>query len=320
MTPNEILGHLTDIDGYLEQFKECLRSAYFEKFVAEAISCILNLPFFSLDNEDKSVQHRVTWQSKVKEMTPAKNKSDAIAYAYGFYLLIEASQKEGPKQLTQELEPIIRHYESLCSQPEIERKDVYVLMVYTGLREDTFECIKSYASTGHVLILLELPIITKLLEITQLVFPFKHLMLRRLFTGILKTIKDAYTLNDFREQVEDVFLDWRKLVFAGEREAFIAVKSYEAMKRIGELKISLDDIIDRLEEDPLIKEYFKTIRTSLTVKVIKDCLLHQGLAYEPTSTFEGEEIVSPVPCPDYKGRGLRIIKTVEKIHDQFSKK
>lgn len=320
MTPNEILGHLKKPDEYLKQFTECLQSAYFEKLVAEAISCILTLPFFSLDNEDKNVQHRVTWQSTTKEMTPAKNKPDAIAYAYGFYVLIEASQKEGPKQLTQELEPVIRHYERLCSKPGIERSAVYVLMVYTALREDTFECIKSYALTGHVLILVELPMIIKLLETTQLVFPFKHLMLRRLFTGIFKTIKDASTLNDFREQVEDVFLGWRKLVYAGEKEAFTAVKSYEAMRRIGELKISLDDIVDKLDEDPLIKEYFKTIRTSLTVKVIKECLLHQGLAYEPTSTFDGEEIVSPVPCPDFKGRGLRIIKTVEKIHEQFSKK
>ncbi|MBN2380149.1 AlwI family type II restriction endonuclease [candidate division WOR-3 bacterium] len=320
MEPVEISRNLKDLDRYLRQFKKCLQSAHFEKLIAKAVSCTLDLPFFSLDDEDPNRKYRLTWQSYVKTMAPAKNKADAIAQAYGLYLLIEASQKEGPKQLTQELEPIIRHYESLCSEPGIEKKDVYVLVVYTKLRKDTFECIKSYVSKGFPIILLELQIIAKLLETTQLVFPFKHLMLRRLFVGILKTVKNADTLSDFREQVEDVFLDWRKLFFACEKEAFTAVKSYEAMKKIGDLKISCDDIVGELEEDPLIKEYFKTIRTALTAELVKNCLLHQGLAFDPTSTFDDEEIVSPVPCPDFKGRGLRIIKAVERIHEQFPQK
>ncbi len=63
-----VLRNLIDCEKYLAQFHQCLQSAHFDKLIAEAFSCILHLPFFTLDNEDERKPHRVTWQGRTNHL------------------------------------------------------------------------------------------------------------------------------------------------------------------------------------------------------------------------------------------------------------
>jgi len=309
-----ILKNLKNLKDYLILFHPLQQSTYFEKLIAEAFSNILYLPFYTSDNDDPNIPHRLTWQGIINPISKApQGKPDAIAYCYKYYLIIEATRRTGANQWIKEFGPSIRHSENFCAQNSIPQKDVFVLMVCTKLFEDTYQSIKNYSREECKLVPIEVSDLVKILQASILAFTIKHLELRRLFHQISKTIRNSSSLIDFSKAVDSSITRWQKDVLKLEKNAFIGVKSYKAMRQIGRIHIGTSEILQKLQKHTIVKQYLNIIGEKISSKTIEDSLVQQSFASRLIPTYEGEEVFEPVPFVDFKGRSLRLIDTVMKI-------
>lgn len=306
-----VLKNLKNLNKYLAQFHQSQRSTYFEKFITEAFSNILYLPFHTSDNDDPNIPHRLTWQGSINPVSKApRGKPDAIAYCYNYYLTIEATLKTGANQWAQEFAQSIRHCEDFCSQNGIQQKDAFVLMICTKLFRDTYRSIKNNPRQECKLIPIEVSELSRILETSILAFTMRHLELRRLFHQISDCIRDSSSVNDFYESVDSSITRWQKDVLKLEKSAFIGVKSYEAMRKIGRTHIGMSEILQKLQRHPVVNQYFNIIREKIRGDTIENSLVQQSFASRLAPTYEGEELFEPVPRVDFKGRSVRLINTV----------
>lgn len=309
-----ILKKLKNLNDYLILFHPSQQSTYFEKLIAEAFSNILYLPFYTSDNDDPNISHRLTWQGIINSISKApQGKPDAIAYCYNYYLIIEATRRTGANQWIKEFGPSIRHSENFCAQNRVQQKDVFVLMVCTKLFEDTYQSIKNYSREECKLVPIEVSDLVKILQASILAFTLKHLELRRLFHQISNTIRNSSSLIDFSKSVDSSITRWQKDVLKLEKNTFIGVKSYKAMRQIGRIHIGTSEILQKLQKHTIVKQYLNIIGEKISSKTIEDSLVQQSFASRLIPTYEGEEVFEPVPCVDFKGRSLRLIDTVMRI-------
>ena len=309
-----ILRNLKNYNQYLAQFHQSQRSTYFEKLIAEAFSNILYLPFYTSDNDDPNIPYRLTWQGIINSVSKApQGKPDAIAYCYNYYLIIEATLKTGANQWALEFAQSIRHCEDFCNQNGIQQKDVFVLIVCTKLFRDTYRSIKNNPRQEYKLVPIEVSDLAKIFQASILAFTLRHLELRRLFHQISDCIRDSSSVRDFSESVDSSITRWQKDVLKLEKNAFIGVKSYEVMRKIGRTHIGMSEILQKLQRHPIVNQYFNIIGEKIRSDTIGDGLVQQSLVSRLTPTYEGEELFEPVPCVDFKGRGLRLIDTVMRI-------
>ena len=311
-----ILENLTSITAYLDQFHPSLRSAYFEKLIAETFSNILYLPFYTSDNDDPNIPCRLTWQgNNIKSVSKAPpGKPDAIAYCYSYCLIIEATQKNSVNQWTQEFAQSIRHCDDFCKQTNIHQKYVFILLVCTKLFNDTYQSIKNYIREEKSKIIpIEVPGLEKILQASILAFTLRQLDLCRLFHQINDCISKSSSLTDFSKLVGSVIIKWQKDILKLERNVFIGVKSYEVMLKIGRSYIGMSEILKELNEDPIVNQYLDIIGEKIQCEIIENCLIQQSFASRIAITFDGEKLFEPVPCVDFKERGLRLIDAVMRI-------
>lgn len=311
-----ILRTLKNLDQYLAQFHQSLRSTYFEKLIAEAFAYILHLPFYSTDNDQPNISHRVTWHGNINPTISRAPEGgpDTIAYCYGFCLTIEATLKTGANQWSQEFAQSIRHCEDFCSQSQINPRDAFALLICKTMHRDTFRSIKGNPREEYKLIPIEISDISRILETSILAFTMRHLEFRKLLNQISECIRDSSSLDNFHRAVDDVVINWQKEVLRIEKSAFIGVKSYEAMRKTNRTHVGTSEILKKLQRNQTVNKYLKVIDEKLSVGSIEDCLIQQSLASQLSTTYEGEKIFSPVPFTDFRERGLRLIATVEAIN------
>jgi hypothetical protein len=311
-----ILRDLRYINNYLSRFHKSLQSTYFEKLIAEAFSHVLHLPFYTISDDNKDTLYCIIWQGDISNSSITKapqGEPDAVAYCYGFYLLIEATLKTGANQWSQEFAASIRHCENFCSKNNILPENVFALLVCTDLHKDTYRSIQ-HNPTEYKLIPIEIPNLSKIIETSILAFTIRHIELRRLLIKILETVRNSSSLDDFRNTVNDLVTDWQKDVLKIEKNALVGLKSYETMQRINRTYIGVSEILKELQKDRTIDKYFKIIGEKLSFDIIEESLIHQSLAFRLTSTYEGENLFSPVPFVDFNGRWSRFIKAVEELN------
>jgi len=310
-SPKTILENLKNLNQYLAQFDRSEQSTYFEKFIAEVLSRILNLPFYTMDDDNTAVPHRIIWQGSTNPVSKAPlEKPDVVAYCYDFCLTIEATLKTGVNQWTQEFASSIRHCANFCSQSRIQEKDAIALLICTKLHEDTYRSIKSNPKPECKLIPIEVSELVRILETSILAFTMRHLEFRRLLNQVSDCIRTSSSLDNFQSDMDILLTNWQKDVLKIERSAIISVKSYEAMRSINRTHISVGEIFSILLKDQTINEYLRIIGDKLSFDIIEESLLQQGLAFQFSPTFD-EKLFYPVPFADFKERGLRLIKAVE---------
>lgn len=309
-----ILRNLKNLRNYLTQFLPLQRSIYFEKLIAEAFSKIFYLPFYTSDNDDPNIPYRLTWQGSINSVSQApRGKPDAIAYCYNYYLIIEATRRTGANQCTMEFAQSIRHCEDFCNQNSIPQKNVFVLIVCTKLFIDTYRSIKNnIREEKSKIIPIEVPELEKILQASILAFTLGHLDLRGLFHKISNCIKNSSSLIDFSKLVDSAITGWQKDMLKLEKNAFIGVKSYEMMRKIGRSHIGISEILQKLQKHPIVKQYLNIIGENISIETIEDSLVQQSFARLIPTIIE-EKLFSPVPCVDFKGRSLRLIDTVMRI-------
>jgi len=321
-SPRTTLKHLKKLNQYLATLPlQVQQSACFEWLVAQAFSHILYLPFFSSDNDDASISHRVIWLGSETNLSRAPqnanappNSPDAIAYAYKFYILIESTLKTGANQWTQEFAQSLRHCDDFVSRTGAHPNEVYIVLVAPKLYIDTYWSIRQNPRSGFNFILLEVPELAKILETSILAFTMRHLELRRLLNQVPQCIANSSSLRDFRKLLNDWIKGWRQDVLKLEKNAFIGVKSYKVMKEIGRTHIGVSEILRKLQAHPIVLQYFNIIDSKVSVSDVIESLYQQKLGFRLTPTTDGEEIFEPVPALDFKARESRLIKAVEEIN------
>jgi len=107
---------------------------------------------------------------------------------------------------------------------------------------------------------------------------------------------------------------WQKDVLNVEKKTFLAVRSYRYMQRIGRTHVGVGKILQRLERDPVTKEYIYLAGARLGSEVLERSLLEQGLGCPAGQTLPGEMLLCPVPLLDFRTREVRIMREVEQIH------
>lgn len=308
-----ILRNLRNLTQYLDGFHRTQRSTQFEKFVAEALSHILYLPFYTQDNDDPNVPHRVIWHGSVNPPSKAPQLSpDATARCYDFYLTIEATRKTGANQWIQEFGQSIRHCEDFCVQNRIQHRNVFVLMICTTLFRDTYQSIRGNPRQDIKLVPIRASDLAKILETSILAFSFRHLELRKLFHQISDSIRESPSERDFFRSVDSHITKWQKDVLQLEKSVFIGLKSYEAMRTIGRTHIGMSEILQRLERHPTVRQYCSIIGDRIGPDMVGQSLINQSFACRLTPTYD-EELFAPVPHVDFNGRYQKIIDALMRI-------
>ena len=314
LSSRTILKSLENVNQYLSQFHVSKRSTYFELLIAEVFSHIFYLPFYSSDNDDTKVYHRTVWCGKINPFSKASGREpDAISYCYNFHLIIEATLKTGTKQWSQEFAQSIRHCKDFCSQNSINPKDVFILLVCTEINRDVYCSIKNNPRQEYRLIPIKVSELTRILKTSILAFTMKHLQLRRLFHEIFECVRDSSSIRDLTKSVDESICGWQENVLKLEKNTFIGVKSYEAMRKIGRTHIGVSEILQKLQDHWVVTQYFNIIGDKISNEISEDSLVQQSLASRLTPTYEGEELFEPVPYVDFKGRSLRLIDAVMRI-------
>jgi hypothetical protein len=310
-----ILRNLRNLKDYLTLFLPSEQPTYFEKLIAETFSNILYLPFYTSDNDDPNIPHRLTWQGSINSISKApQGKPDAIAYCYNYYLIIEATLKTGASQCSKEYASSIRHCEDFCNQNGISQKDAFVLIICNELHRDTYRTIKNnFGEEKSKFIPIKVSELEKILQTSILVFTLRHLELWKLFHKISDCIRDSSSLITFSKSVDSSITEWQKEVFKLEKNAFIGLKSYEVMRKIRRTYISTSDILQKLQRHTTVNQYFKIIGEKVKIVNIENGLVQQNFASRLTTTFDGEELFEPIPYLDFKERGLRLINAVMRI-------
>ncbi len=309
-----ILKNLKNIDNYLIKFGQ-KKPTYFELLIAEACSNIFHLPLYTIDNDDSSITNRVTWQGNNKNISKAPSgKPDAIIYCYNFCLIIESTLKTGVNQWTQEFAQSIRHCEDFCNNNDINPKDVFVLLICAKLYKDTYRSIKANLRQEYKIVPIEVYHLAKILQTSILAFTLRHVELRKLFNKILDCISNSSSINDFSLSMDTSIKTWQKDVLKLEKDSFIGLKSYEAMEKFERKHVGVSEILKKLQELQVVKQYLNIIGDKINSSMIEESLINQSLAYKLIKTIiEDEVLFEPVPSMDFKVRSLRIIDKVMKI-------
>lgn len=313
-----ILERLKNYSQYLHEFHHSQQPAVFEYLVAEAFSHILHLPFYTSDTNDSAVHHRVVWRGSVKGQHYSRSGwgPDAIAYAYGYSLLIQPTLKEDAGQWTGEFAPCCKHYDQFTCGKGLDPTSVYLIMVAPSFHQDTW---RSVAQSRRIsFVLMEVADCVSVLDTSILALTMTHLQLRLLLGALAKSSQTSTSLDEFRAQVQSRVAEWQMDTLRAAKTAFLGVKSYEAMRRIGRKHVSSGEIFGELHRDPTALHYMRVLGRRLGSEDIEDSLVKENLGVRLATLPHGnEELFCPVSLTDYANRAKRLVQAVEEIDARF---
>lgn len=311
-----ILGRLRDPSKYLSQYHASHQSMRFEELVCQAFAVWLHVPFYDADNDDSTVQYRMTWLGSAHKVTKAPAGPDGIARAHGFYIVVEATRKTGTSQWSQELARCVDHATKVAQDNNAAPNDVYAVLVTEKLHRDTYTSVKSYNATGeYKIVLIGLDDLRTAVETSHLAFTIRHLEVRKLLGDLLGCCSRADSLRSFTDGCRHTTDGWQKETLQLEQAVTVAVKSYEAMLREGRNQVGVSDILKRLSKHPTVRSYFGKIGSTLRRATIVESLTQESLgALLCRNLTTGEELFCPVPLADFKSRCARRMSAVEAAH------
>ena len=289
-----IVKHLRKLDEYLAGFRY-EKSVYFEQLIGFAFSEMLSVPMYNLDTDDTQVNHRVVWQSRSNNGRPCKapgGKADIIAYCRGFYLVIEATQKTGVNQWTQEFAQAFRHCGDFVRANRLNAKEVYIVLVTPEIHEDTYRSLRRHPREEYQFVPLDTRALGAILNTSALACTMKNLELRGLLNEIPDCMTRSASVEEFREDLASSVGSWQKDVMGREKGAFIGIKSYEAMRKIPRPVVSVSEIFENLIKHPFVGQYLKIIGEKLNIRDIETSLVGQSLGCRAGRIQTGEALMA----------------------------
>jgi len=312
-------SNFINFQQYLKRYAQNDQPAAFEYLVAGNISQIFFLPFQSRDNENNTVKHRVIWRGSINRRSKTISKSpsgpDAICFAYGFYVLIESTLRKGANQWRKEFVESLSHYDHFVTNNNVDKKDVYLLIIAPKIHKDTYTGFKQKACEGYNIVVLKNSHLAKIGKCSGMISTIRHLDLRQLFTDLVKILRESVAFDKIVYELNKTIYKWQSDVFKREKAVFFGLKAYEAMKKVPKNIVGTADILWNLERDGKFNYYLHILGGGDVTSYIKDGLLSEKLAY--LITTPDEDLFCKVNAIDFKARGLRLIKAVEGIHGQL---
>lgn len=323
-TARAILRLLKKHNEYLEGFPIEQQAARWEELIAKAFSHTLNIPFYSRDNDRKSVRFRVSWQGSGRPPSIAPSGTpDIVAYCYDFDLLVEPTLKTGANQWTQEYASSLRHCEDYITAKGLDPSNVYVIVVPLELHRDTYRSIRDRPRGSITFVPMEVTHLAKILQTSILASTMRHSELRRLLYKLQESIRTSSSLPNYHTSIDNLLTDWQKRVFGRGVLGFIGVKScrimWKLIKESDRRWISTSEIFEELVRDRFVTQYLRITGRGLDFATINESLLQGGFAIDITTEQETEEtFFQPLPHEDVKRGGLlRVRKELEKINEKY---
>lgn len=311
-------SNLIYFQRYLNRYARNDQPAAYEYLVASTISQIFFLPFQSRDNENNAVKNRVIWQGSINRRSNTISKSpsgpDVICFAYGFYVLIESTLREGTSQWRKEFVESLKHYDDFVTINNVDKKKVYLIVIAPKIHKDTYTGFKQKASEGYNIVVLKNSHLAKIAKCSGMISTIRHLDLCYLFVNLVKILRESAAFDKIMHELNKTINKWQSDVFKQEKEVFFGLKAYEAMKKVPKNIVGTADILFNLERDRKFNYYLNILGVDDIMTYITNGLLSEKLAYLITTPYE--QLFCKVNIIDFKARGLRMIKAVEEIHGQ----
>lgn len=300
-------------ETYLQQFHIGQRSHHFESICAISFARLLSLPFFDSVSDDGNIKYRVSWNGTFNPMQKAPSGPDGVVRCHGFDILLEITRKTGTLQWSQEYTNAIRHWNDYCSANGAHGRDVYVALVCTNIHSSTYQAIISRPNRDFKMIPIEMGTLTSIMTTSRLAMLMPHGEIQRLLVNIHKAACDLRDLRSFRVEAAAIVKEWEKDVLRTERQAFLGIQSYKAMRRRGHGHIGTSDLYKSLLKNPTVNQYFHHLGCKFSdsdPEEFGEILVNHGFASKLASLRHGETLLQPVPIDDYKSRCSRLINAV----------
>jgi hypothetical protein len=305
-----LIGNLRKYKTFIAGFPLEQQASRIEHLFARSLSLALRLPFYTLDNDDSNVKHRVVWNGSKTNWTRGEGTPDGIVYAHEYCILLEATLKTGTKQWTQEVSRSLQHYEDFAQQTGLRSQDCYLLMLVTELNSHTYTMVKQKVKERCCYVLLPVANLVSVLETCALAFTIRHADLRLLFGKIMDSCERSVAVADFLTKSAEEVGQWRVDRLENEQSLFVSAKSYRVLKHMGR-HAGVSEIYGQLYSDSSVAQYFEALGRTLTYNDIVDSLERESLAYKAENIPSGEAIYFPVPFLDIKDRVKTFIREME---------
>jgi len=304
------IENLRDLGAYLASFATEQRSTRFEHLVTKSLSHMLRLPFYTVDNDDSSIQHRVVWNGSEVNWSRGGGTVDGIIYAYAFSIVVEATLKTGNRQFYDEFVRSLEHYQSFLNETDVRSEDCYLLLVMTELNNHTYTAIKQKVKERCRYVLLPISNFATMLETYTLAVTARHADLRLLLEKILACCEHSASMPNFLERSKEEIERWQQGVLEKEKSLFVGAKSYKALNSFGR-QAGAGEIYSELYSDSMVVHYFQAMGYELSYDDIVSSLERERLAYKAENIPSGEGVYFPLPFPDVKGRVKIFIEELE---------
>ncbi len=308
--PMKMIRNLKFPGAFLASYPQQDQPIRFEQLISKSVSMILNLPYFCADDDDKRVQHRVTWLGSEKDGKKAPPGPDAVARCHGFNLLIEATRRTGATQWAHEFASALRHWEEYCNSESLDKHHTYVILVVTELHDDTISSVRAFPRRDFRLIPLKSRNVAGILETSSLAFTMRHCEFRELANEAHELVKSCSSKRQYARLLAAEITKWQRHVLSLEKCAFVGVLSYQAMERIEKSLVSESEIMLELHKKKRLKTYLKKLGEGLNPDIVHESLTANSLAIVRSRTFADECLFERVPVRDFESRLARICQAL----------
>lgn len=296
------------------------RSSCLEYIIAEGLSHILRLPFYTMESDNKAVQNKVVWNGKGDLSAGRKLERlggpDAYVYAYGYTILVEATQKTGKAQWTDEYARAIQHHDEECNKGA-RPQDLYLLFVPIELHQDSYTSIRQKCAERCCYPILFKDDIITILETYDTVCTATHIDLRRLLDDAMRACDSSMDVADFDDRRANVIKGWQKTLLTNEKYMFIGIRAYVALTKGRSPMASLSELFQELSSDTSVSKFYAMAGSPFNIQDISISLDRQRLAY--WHDFAGDTFFHPVPLADIKGRIKVFLTEIENAQKQLCK-
>jgi len=279
--------------------------------VARSFAYILNLPFFTLSNDDANVIQKVVWNGDLNPPSKAPPGPDCVICAFGFNCVLEMTRRTGANQWTLEGAPMIRHTNDVLTRNRWLSSNTYTVLVTTRIAMDTFNNFHRTRPEGIKVILLDIDALIKVLHTSILAISMRNIKVNNLMELVLDCMRRSPGLNFYNRSVESCVLQWRARVLESEKAVFVGLKALRAMKQIGRSPVGLSELYGKMLKNKWIKQYLNLINQELDFSIIQDSLLQQGFA--ECQPGMDDTLLYPVMTGDFINREKRIIDEVRRV-------
>lgn len=309
-------SNLMKTEEYLNRYAAAERPGAFEFLVAGAFAQSLHLPFQSRKTEDNTVEHRVLWYGhydrKNKKFSYSPAGADSICFAYGYYVLIEATTRGNvANQWRREFVESITHYDNFISERNLEKRDVYLALVAPEFHRNTYTGFKQKTLEGNHILLLESATLARISKICKNVPTLLHLDLRKLLRDMVGELRNSGSLKGLRKGFSKCITDWEVNLLRQEKTVYFGLKGYEAMKRIGRNTVGMSEIMIEFQRDGKLEYCLRKLDGGDLADYVKEGLLTERLArFVPGPD---DDLFRKVDGADFRARSLRVIREVEAV-------